>query len=709
LLERPDWFLTGFSPHPEVHRCRERKTEIGQLAGLGGIVSDEVPGDADGLTSEVAGFGAGSRIAGYRLEEQIGRGGMAVVFRARDERLGRLVALKILAPALAADEAFRQRFIRESQAAAAVDDPHIIPVFEAGEASGVLFIAMRYVPGSDMRTLVRRDGPLSAMRTAAVISPVASALDAAHAAGLVHRDVKPANMLMDARPGRPDHVYLSDFGLSKGTTSSVGLTGTGQFLGTLEYISPEQIEGKPVDGRADEYALACTAFELLTGSPPFRRDEAMAVMYAQLSAPPPLLTSRRSDLPPAANQVFAKALAKAPADRYANCRGFADALRAAFLLQPYDSGPGLIPAGDHPPTRIASQSAQDSAHAGATTVGTQAEAVSPVPAIADMPTGKASIPGRLTADRGGADPGGAGPDGDRGGHEPFWRSRHIPVALVIIAAIAILAVAGVVAARLLASPSHHGSASGPAPRPASFPITAKSDVPPVSGDVLVVYQGGKDATAQISGDIKGATSGEVAKLYAQQFPFTSAPAPAGSVILNPTGTTAKVAFQVSPSLATRYVIKLFRSSTAATPLASSVTRTVYVTVTATSGKSRTCSRPVCHETFHLREFVPASVLHAELPKQWYPYFGLRLAAAKAPASPGLLLLGAGGAHVTQSRRISAGEFDLTITFSFQVANHAYSWNWSACAKDTEAADGIGLPVPHDCGSQRVHASAAYLG
>src|SRR6202030_2859742 len=172
----------------------------------------EGPGAAGFLT----GFAAGSRIAGYRLEEQIGRGGMAVVFRAQDERLNRQVALKVLAPALVADDDFRHRFIRESRAAAAVDDPHIIPVYEAGEADGVLFIAMRHVSGGSVRDLLQREGPLPAARVAAIISPLASALDAAHAAGLVHRDVKPANVLLDIRPGRPDHVYLSDFGLSKG-------------------------------------------------------------------------------------------------------------------------------------------------------------------------------------------------------------------------------------------------------------------------------------------------------------------------------------------------------------------------------------------------------------------------------------------------------------------------------------------------------------
>jgi serine/threonine protein kinase/DNA-binding beta-propeller fold protein YncE len=297
-------------------------------------------------------FAAGSQIAGYRLEEQIGLGGMAVVFRAHDDRLDRMVALKILAPGLALDDAFRQRFIRESRAAAAVDDPHIIPVFEAGEASGVLFIAMRYVRGGDVRTLLDQAGPLPPARATEIISQVASALDAAHARGLVHRDVKPANMLLDASAGtdRPDHVYLSDFGLSKQALAPSGLTSTGQFLGTLDYVAPEQIEGRPVDGRTDEYALACAAFELLSGAPPFRRNEGLAVVYAQLSEPPPSLAARRSGLPPAIDSVLTRALAKSPADRYPTCRDFAVALREVFGLRPVDSGPS-----DSPPPRAATE------------------------------------------------------------------------------------------------------------------------------------------------------------------------------------------------------------------------------------------------------------------------------------------------------------------------------------------------------------------
>jgi serine/threonine protein kinase len=311
------------------------------------MASGETPGAGDGPPPGSAGPpAAGSRVAGYRLQEQIGQGGMAVVFRAEDERLGRLVALKVLAPTLARDESFRRRFVRESRAAAAVDHPHIIPIYEAGEADGALYIAMRYVRGGDAGTLARRHGPLPAARVAALIAPVASALDAAHAAGLVHRDVKPANMLLEEQPGRPDHVYLSDFGLSKAWQGSTRLTGSGLFLGTLDYAAPEQIEGRPVDGRTDLYSLGCAAFELLAGEPPFRRDQPMAVMYAHVTAPPPALTQRRADLPPAVDQVFARVLAKSPADRYGSCGELAAELRRALgLAARDDAGPGGPPPG----------------------------------------------------------------------------------------------------------------------------------------------------------------------------------------------------------------------------------------------------------------------------------------------------------------------------------------------------------------------------
>jgi serine/threonine protein kinase/WD40 repeat protein len=267
------------------------------------------------------------------LEEQVGAGGMAVVFRARDEVLGRLAALKVLAPALAADPEFRARFLRESRAVATVDEPHIIPVYSAGEVGGVLYIATRFVVGGDLASALRLGGALDPGRAAALIAQVGSALDAAHAAGLVHRDVKPANILIDSVPGRLEHAYLSDFGITKdvsGTgTSAMSLTSTGMFLGTPDYCAPEQVQGGTVDGRTDQYALACVAFSLLAGTAPFRRAEPVATLFAHVSDPVPAASALRPGLPAGVDAVLVKALAKAAADRYASCGEFASALLAA--------------------------------------------------------------------------------------------------------------------------------------------------------------------------------------------------------------------------------------------------------------------------------------------------------------------------------------------------------------------------------------------
>jgi hypothetical protein len=281
------------------------------------------------LPSEQSHFRPGSRIGKYVLEQQIGRGGMAMVFRARDDQLGRLVALKIMDPSVASDAEFRQRFVRESRAAAAVDDAHIIPMFEAGESAGVLFIAMRYVAGGDVRSLLAREGPLGIDRASAILVSVASALDAAHATGLVHRDVKPGNMLMDVRKGRPDHVYLADFGLTKATWGAVTLTPTGKFLGTADYAAPEQITGRRVDGRADQYSLACVAVEMLTGQAPFSRGKVMDILTAHLSEPPPPVSARGHGLPGELDGVLGRALAKSPGDRYLSCGDFAAAFQRA--------------------------------------------------------------------------------------------------------------------------------------------------------------------------------------------------------------------------------------------------------------------------------------------------------------------------------------------------------------------------------------------
>ena len=291
------------------------------------------------LGGPLSGLAPGSRVAGYLLERLVGVGGMAAVYQARDERLGRVVALKVLA----GDEALRRRFVREARAVAAVDHPHIIPVYEAGEADGVQFIAMRFVAGGTLQGVIRDHGALPPRRAAAFISQVASALDAAHAEGLVHRDVKPGNILVDARRGGPEHTYLTDFGIARAMLSAGTLTNAGQFLGTPDYAAPEQINGHPVDGRADQYALGCVAYEVLSGTVPFVREMPLAVLYAHLSTSPSQVTLVRPDLPLIVNEVLNTALAKVPGARYPSCADFADALREALGLDPYDPSRAVRP------------------------------------------------------------------------------------------------------------------------------------------------------------------------------------------------------------------------------------------------------------------------------------------------------------------------------------------------------------------------------
>jgi YVTN family beta-propeller protein len=259
----------------------------------------------------------GTELLGYRVEAVLGRGGMSVVYLAEDLRLRRRVALKLLAPALAADEAFRERFLEESQLAASLDHPNVVPIYEAGEAGDELYIAMRYVEGQDLKQLLR-GGPLGSDQAVRLCSQVAEALDFAHARGLVHRDVKPSNVLLDPK----EHVYLADFGLTKRVGES--RKGEPSLFGTIDYVAPEQIRGDEVDGRADVYALGCLLYESLVGEPPFRRGSDAATLYAHLEEQPPS--------PSGLEHVLPKALAKDPVERYATCGELMDAARDALGL-----------------------------------------------------------------------------------------------------------------------------------------------------------------------------------------------------------------------------------------------------------------------------------------------------------------------------------------------------------------------------------------
>jgi predicted Ser/Thr protein kinase len=259
----------------------------------------------------------GSELAGYRVEALLGRGGMGVVYRAHDLALDRPVALKILSPELAAEVRFRERFLTESRLAASIDHPNIVPIYDAGEVAGELFIAMRYVEGRDLRQFLREDPP-SPERAIDICSQVADALDAAHERGLVHRDVKPSNVLLDSH----EHAYLADFGLTRRLADRHRLAAEARSLGTIDYVAPEQIRGEEVDGRADVYSLGCLLYECLTGEPPFPRVSDAAVLFAHLEEEPPR--------PPGLEEVMSKALAKSPEDRYQSGHELVDAVRSGL-------------------------------------------------------------------------------------------------------------------------------------------------------------------------------------------------------------------------------------------------------------------------------------------------------------------------------------------------------------------------------------------
>ena len=280
----------------------------------------------------------GDEFAGYRVRAVLGRGGMSVVYQAENLRLSSVIALKVLAPELAADDVFRARFLEESRIAASLNHPNVIPIYDMGSQDDLLYIAMRYVSGTDMRQMIKKRGRILPASALFLVGQAARALDAAHRKGLVHRDVKPGNLLIErgSDDADPDHVYLADFGITKHAMSRSGLTSTGQFLGTIDYVAPEQIRGTSVLGLADQYSLGCVLYECLTGRVPFEKDLDAAIIWAHVEETPTMPTVLRPELPPEVDDVFRRVLAKRPDERYRSCREFVDAARIALGIL----GPG---------------------------------------------------------------------------------------------------------------------------------------------------------------------------------------------------------------------------------------------------------------------------------------------------------------------------------------------------------------------------------
>lgn len=409
----------------------------------------------------------GTVVAGYRIEALVGRGGMGVVYRALQRGLERPVALKVIAPELVDDPAVRGRFLAEAQAAASVDHPNVIPVHDAGEADGVAYLAMRYVDGSDLRSLVKLAGPLSPVAAAEIVAQAAGALDALHRAGLVHRDVKPANLLVDV----DRHVYLTDFGLAKAVLTRSGPTRTGHWVGTLDYVAPEQIRGGRVDARADVYALGGVLHYALTGHVPFEREGDEAKLWAQLSAPPPRPSDHGPDLPAELDAAVARAMAKAPEDRYPSAGDLGRAASAAAH--------GRTPT--EPERRVArGAAAPDAAPSEPGLAGDAATRTAPDP---ELPTRTAETPPRGPRDDGEVV---AGP-----------HARRVRLAAAAAAVVAVVAVLVIVLADFGEDPS------GRAARPTATAVVAETATPWVARAAQTVEDVGDRPTgiAYAAGDL----------------------------------------------------------------------------------------------------------------------------------------------------------------------------------------------------------------
>ena len=428
--------------------------------------------------------GRSETIAGYRLDSCIGQGSAAAVYLARDERGDRRVALKVMVPELARDADFRIRLIREARAAATLGHPHVIPVFEADETGGTLYVAMHYVRGGDARSLLSQLGPLPPGYAGQIIAQIASALDAAHARGLTHRDVRPTNILLDGDAGDAatgDHAYLSDFGMGKVFTLGQVISAD-QAGGSLHYLAPEQIEGRPVDGRADLYSLACTGFELLCGAPPFGPDQGQTLMYAQIYADPPAVSARRAGLPAAVDSVLATALAKDPADRYPSCGRFAEELRAALGVGPGERSGPVRP-------RQAPAVADDRP----TVASDRSTVVGDLPTVASDRSAALRERTALLEERPAARPlplvrGAADAPyvADPGPPEPRRRALRFVLAAAAVIAVIAAAVAGVALSKR--SAPAQSTASSPAGRSPSPTSTAVSATSSPSGTVLAAQQ-----------------------------------------------------------------------------------------------------------------------------------------------------------------------------------------------------------------------------
>lgn len=631
-------------------------------------------------------------VPGYTEVKPLGSGGFGAVLLATHDETGTPVAIKYLRSDLLDDPDFIAMFRSEAAVLASLDDPYVVRLFEYVESPSGAAIVMELVDGVTLREILLRQGKTTPESALVVLFGSLLGLAAAHARGVVHRDFKPANVLVNAR----GVSKLTDFGIA----ARAGTPGIA--AASRNYAPPEQYDGAPASPASDVYAATATFYECLTGRPPFAGPTDEALLDQHRFADVPL-----DEVPEALQPLVARGMAKDPRYRPADSAALAAELRAT-ATGAYGQG---------------------WAERGRSHLGEAALLLAALWPSAGVPSlqGTTAEQARLTH---------ATQHAARPAHHPSlsqaeratrhrWHVRHLEHLRHLRAVAAATAAAAVVAAGVTvavtgrsgppAAPGASGTSGHPvvAAYPVSFatiPITTASSVTPVNGDVYVVYQGGSHSSAQVKGQIKDAAAGEIVRLYAQPFPYTRPPAPTGSLTLNPTSGSADYAFQVAPTLATRYQAELFGSATAVTPLAGSAITTIYV-VAGTSSNSTNCAgHPVCHATYTVTLFVSPSALREELTKQWYPYFAVTLGPpGSTPAAPTSVQLDAGNPVVGKSQRTSANSLTFTVTFTYSIGNEAGTFRWNVCDKDTEPADGIGLPNAHGCGAPSLSVPSGYIG
>jgi serine/threonine protein kinase len=701
-----------------------------------------------------------TQIGPYRLLDVLGSGGFGRVFLGMPPD-GRLAAVKVIRPELAADPEFRARFRREVAAARRVSGQFTAQVIDADAEGPVPWLATAYVSGPSLAKAVAMHGPLPVGSVLALAAGLTEALAAIHAAGLVHRDLKPDNVLL-----AEDGPRVIDFGIAR-TAGASTLTDTGVLIGTLAFMSPEQVRAGEVGPASDVFSLGSVLVFAATGEGPFGMGPTAHVLY-RVAYETPSLDRVPQEIRPLVQRCLAPEPGHrpTPGDLLAELRpakptaGWLPAAVTRDVLSRTDLTADWLPeriVRDLPRYAVSDYSDSGGAVATGASPGQGASGDSPERDVPYAPrTGAAAAasagPGQTP---GPPLPGGVSRDRQRGGRR---RLALASVAVVLAASAgAVYGLGGSPAAahpQLSASrPATSRSATSRAPTsraPTSRGVSASPDQSPsvpvsgstgsqqrgsgkrpstqdtptpavlasvssayaaLDGYVFVTYLDGTDANAAVSGQVTNAVSGEVARLYAQQFPFTSPAAPADSAALDPSGTTAQYSFQVTPTLATRYTVEVFRNSTATTPLATSATGTVYVAQKKGNDSTTRCSGSQCQLTDTATVLVPASVLSTQMAEHDYPYFGISYAASGKASIPATLQLGAGDPVVGSPQQVSADEYQFTLTWSFSTNNESYAYSWHNCTVSVEAQDGIGLPGGGDygCGSPTIPETEAYIG